>query len=167
MESIEEVFKLHMNDIYRYLLSMANNDSHLAEDILQETFIRAFVALDHYDSQRVKPWLFKIARNTFIDYLRKHSRVIPTETAFFEIANIEEETPEQAVLEQENLSKILEVIHMLPYKQREAVLLRDFHALSYQEGAEIMNVKMNSFKTLLFRGRKNARDQLERGNEND
>lgn len=64
-----------MNDVYRFLLSMTK-DKHLAEDLLQETFMRAYIHIHSYDHSKVKPWLFQVARNAFIDYVRKHKKEV-------------------------------------------------------------------------------------------
>lgn len=60
-----------MKDVYYYLLSLSKNQ-HLAEDLLQDTFYRAFVHFESCPTERVKSWLFTIAHNAFIDYLRKN-----------------------------------------------------------------------------------------------
>ncbi|MEI3599872.1 MULTISPECIES: sigma-70 family RNA polymerase sigma factor [unclassified Oceanobacillus] len=70
MNSIEEIFKLYSNDIYRYILSM-EKDKYAAEDILQDTFYKAYIGMDSYQPDNVKAWLFTIAKNCFIDHFRK------------------------------------------------------------------------------------------------
>ncbi len=64
--TIDEIYQMYMNDVYRFLLSMTK-DKHLAEDLLQETFMRAYIHIHSYDHSKVKPWLFQVARNAFID----------------------------------------------------------------------------------------------------
>lgn len=56
--TIDEIYQMYMNDVYRFLLSMTK-DKHLAEDLLQETFMRAYIHIHSYDHSKVKPWLFK------------------------------------------------------------------------------------------------------------
>lgn len=70
MNSIEEIFRLYSNDIYRYILSM-EKDKYAAEDILQDTFLKAYIGMDTYQPDNVKAWLFTIAKNCFIDHFRK------------------------------------------------------------------------------------------------
>src|SRR5690625_471325 len=70
----EEVFTYYAHDIYRYLLSLSK-DHHLAEDLLQETFYRAHVSIHELSADKIKPWLFRVSYNLFIDYLRKNKRI--------------------------------------------------------------------------------------------
>ncbi|WP_078393996.1 sigma factor [Shouchella patagoniensis] len=64
--SLEEIYILYADDLYQYLFSMCKNIN-LAEDIMQETFYRAYFFLDSYKDEAIKPWLFKVAYHTFID----------------------------------------------------------------------------------------------------
>lgn len=62
---IEEIYKVYINDVYRYLFSLSRSH-HVAEDLMQETFYRAYLYLEDYENQKVKSWLFKVAYHTFI-----------------------------------------------------------------------------------------------------
>lgn len=70
---VEDVYRLHVNDIYRYLRKLTG-DAGWAEDLTQETFFRAFQHLDTYRGEKVRPWLFKVAYHAFIDWHRKQKR---------------------------------------------------------------------------------------------
>lgn len=72
--TIEKIYKLYINDVYRYLYSLSCSH-HVAEDLVQETFYRAYLYLEDYENQNVKSWLFKVAYHTFVDYIRKEKRV--------------------------------------------------------------------------------------------
>lgn len=67
------MYRLHVNDIYRYLRKLTG-DAGWAEDLTQETFFRAFQHLDTYRGEKVRPWLFKVAYHAFIDWHRKQKR---------------------------------------------------------------------------------------------
>lgn len=71
---IEEIYKVYINDVYRYLFSLSRSH-HVAEDLMQETFYRAYLYLEDYENQKVKSWLFKVAYHTFIDFVRKEKKV--------------------------------------------------------------------------------------------
>ncbi|EEL82213.1 RNA polymerase sigma-70 factor, ECF subfamily [Bacillus cereus AH1271] len=62
---IEEIYKVYINDVYRYLFSFSRSH-HVAEDLMQETFYRAYLHLEDYENQKVKSGLFKVAYHTFI-----------------------------------------------------------------------------------------------------
>ena len=73
-ETIESIYQLYMPDIFRYLLSLCRN-KHIAEDLLQDTFYKAYVHVELFRGDDFKPWLFKIAYHTYIDWQRKERRV--------------------------------------------------------------------------------------------
>ncbi|MFD1608519.1 sigma-70 family RNA polymerase sigma factor [Oceanobacillus luteolus] len=153
--NIEEVFEDYLDDIYRYLFSLCK-DHHLVEDLLQETFYRAFININDLNVNNVKPWLFKVSHNLLIDYFRKNKRNILIDEEQLQMmesgTNIEEN-----ILKDEMIKNILKVINGLPLKQKTAILLCDFHELSYEECAEVMGISLASFKSSLHRGRRKVR----------
>lgn len=153
--NIEEVFEEYLDDIYRYLFSLCK-DHYLAEDLLQETFYRAFLNINFLNMDNIKPWLFKVSHNLLIDHFRKNKRNVLIDDDRLQLmkssTNIEE-----SILRDEMMKTILDVIRLLPLKQQTAILLCDFHDLSYEECAEIMGVSLASFKSSLHRGRKKVR----------
>ncbi len=158
--TLDYIYKSYMNDIYRYLLSLCS-EHHLAEDILQETFFRAYLYLEDCKEDKIKPWLFRVAYNAFIDYKRKSSRSIVKEVDFFR--NITDySTPEKELIKQEQLSDLKSSISGLPENYKQAVLLCDFHGLSYKEAAEVMGIGAGHFKILLYRARQKLRMSNER-----
>lgn len=144
-----------MNDIYRYLFSLSK-DHHLSEDLLQETFYRAYTNIQELTPENIKPWLFTVAHNLFIDYYRKNKRIILVEdkqlNRIQSITNIEED-----ILTQENIQSIVNLIDSLPSKQKYAITLCDLNDLSYDECTKIMDVTLASFKSTLFRARRKLR----------
>lgn len=153
--NIEEVFEEYLDDIYRYLFSLCK-DHYLAEDLLQETFYRAFLNINFLNMDNIKPWLFKVSHNLLIDHFRKNKRNVLIDDDRLQLmkssTNIEE-----SILRDEMMKTILDVIRLLPLKQQTAILLCDFHDLSYEECAEIMGVSLASFKSSLHRGRRKVR----------
>jgi RNA polymerase sigma-70 factor, ECF subfamily len=164
-DSLEEIFRLYMNDIYRYLYSFCR-DHHLAEELVQETFYRAYLSLETDVDERIKPWLLRVARNALIDHERKRKRTKPKDVSFFE-EKLVSQGPEQSLFVRERVDDVKQALLTLPDKQRQAVVLRDFRQLSYQEGAEAMGVTLAEFKVLLFRGRQTIRQRLERVDANE
>lgn len=104
----------------------------------------------------IKPWLFKVSHNLLIDHFRKNKRNVLIDDDQLQLmkssTNIEE-----SILRDEMMKTILDVIRLLPLKQQTAILLCDFHDLSYEECAEIMGVSLASFKSSLHRGRRKVR----------
>lgn len=144
-------------------------DRELAEDLSQETFIKAYRALSSYDRRRkFSSWLFKIAHNATIDHLRR-SRI--------ETEPLERGGPEQtserpqledpaspsplAAAESADLGRDLErAMATLRTEYREVIELRLKQGLSYQEIAEIMGTPMGTVKTNIHRARKELAARL-------
>lgn len=160
-ESIESMYNYYFNDIYRFLLSLCHNH-HTAEDLVQETFLRAYLHVDHGEGGSIKSWLFTVAHNAFIDYHRKQKRIELKRRGFFSELFDKSRTPEETILLNADIQEIIVQLEDLPERQKYAVLLHDFHDLSYSEAAIVMNVSLANFKVILFRGRQAIRKKKER-----
>ncbi|KAA0544629.1 sigma-70 family RNA polymerase sigma factor [Bacillus sp. BGMRC 2118] len=148
---LEDIYKLQMNDLYRYLFSLSK-DHYIAEDLVQEAFLRAYMTLEEYEIQNIKAWLFKVAYHAFIDYTRKNKRAILTREVKEQATDAI--NPEKKVLENESLSLLLEDLKLLQENEKQAILLCDLHELTYEEATEVLGLKLNTFKSHLYRGRK-------------
>lgn len=127
---------------------------------MQDTFYKAYVYLESYDNERIKPWLFKVAYHTFIDWQRKERRITPYEPEWMEqtqAAAMTARSAEQEVMEREAAMSWLNLLSRLAINKRHAVLLRDHHQLSYQEIADIMGISISSVKINIHRGREELR----------
>lgn len=149
---LEDVYELYMNDLYRYLLSLSK-DHYVAEDLIQDVFYRAYTVMEDYEFSHIKAWLFKVAYNAFIDHQRKNRHLIIKEKVVEHHA-VEYQTPESNVLEKESFTLLLNDLNQLKDSEKHAILLCDLHELPYQEAADILELKLNTFKSHLFRGRK-------------
>lgn len=154
-QNLDDVYVSYVRDIYRYLYSLCRNH-HTAEDLMQETFCRAYLYLEDCRDEAVKPWLFRVAYNAFIDYTRKAKRSTVKEDAFF-LTLGHESTPESSLMLSESMREAEEAVWQLPDGQRQALLLYEIHGLSYKEAAGIMDVGLSQFKILLFRARQKLR----------
>ncbi|MFM1654258.1 sigma-70 family RNA polymerase sigma factor [Brevibacillus sp. B_LB10_24] len=153
---LDDVYRSHMKDIHAYLYRLTRNEKQ-AEDLTQETFFRAFQHLDTFQGEKVRPWLFKVAYHSFIDWYRKSNRNVPIDPV--SLQTMAEQTdpfadPEQRALDQEAWQSFAEALHILPDKQRQVLLLRFRHQLSYDEIAEVLDIPLSDVKIALYRGRK-------------
>nr|WP_263325279.1 sigma-70 family RNA polymerase sigma factor [Neobacillus sp. Marseille-Q6967] len=153
---LEEIYEKHVNDLYRYLFSLSK-DHFIAEDLVQEAFYRAYLILEDYEILNIKAWLFKVAYHAFIDYQRKNKRLIFDEKVSIR-GNLN--TPEKDVLEKESYRLLLEDLNSLKEIEKHAVLLCDLHELSYQEAADVLDIKLNTLKSHLYRGRRNVMSRI-------
>jgi RNA polymerase sigma-70 factor (ECF subfamily) len=141
-------------------------DRTLAEDLSQEAFIRAFNAIDSYKPRyKFSSWIFKIANNHTIDYLRKrkldtvsidgspHARTSEEEAQTRLVVESHEEAPDRYVESRELGGQIEEAIGQLRPEYQTAVLLRHVEGYTYEEISEIMELPLGTVKTYLHRAR--------------
>jgi RNA polymerase sigma-70 factor (ECF subfamily) len=123
-------------------------DSHAAEDALQLTLIAAWRGLPHFDGRsRLSTWLYRIAVNASLGVLRSGRRLpVPVD----EVTTVVRDDPATAVAD---ATAVQWALARIPIDFRAAVVLRDLCGCSYQEIAEILNVKIVTVKTRIARGR--------------
>ena len=123
------------------------------EDIVQETLAKALYAMSLTpEVPPLRPWLFRIAHNAAIDFLRSHGRKLTETRADFDDVGAYEDAPDPAVV-RAALARFL----TLPLTQRSAVILKDVLGHSLEETAETMGTTVTAVKAALVRGRANLR----------
>jgi RNA polymerase sigma-70 factor (ECF subfamily) len=160
-DNIDGIYNTYFHAIYHFLFSLCHNH-HTTEDLVQETFFRAHLFLESYQGEKVKTWLFKVAYNAFIDHYRKNKKIVIKEQDFFTGHVDKKKAIVEEIVVQEEIQEIMTILKDLPEKHKIAVLLFDFHGLTTNEAAQVMDVKQSHFKVLLFRGRQAIRQR--RGN---
>ena len=159
----------HMDALYRTALRMTKNAND-AEDLVQETFVKAYRFWDRFESgSNCRAWLFKIMTNIFINDYRSKSRV-PTPVNVDDIDdsylyNHLTETQTENNPEQQFLSSVLDddvkhAIETLPDDFRVVTILSFLEGFSYQEIADIVGLQLGTVKSRLHRGRKLLQKQL-------
>ncbi len=143
----------YLGDLYRFLVHLTG-DRHFAEDLCQETFLKAWKHLERFDIKKsFKPWVFTIAHHAAIDYLRKQR---PTPFAMLEREDLSDfgaTIPDQqdlpdVLLAHKDLAKILEQgLAVLPFNTRSTVLLHQQEGLTFQEIADAMQEPLNTVKS--------------------
>lgn len=155
--TLDAIYRSHFKDIYCYSLALCQNH-YDAEDLVQETFYRAYLYLEDCPERQVKPWLFKVAHNAFIDSIRKRGRNQLENEEFFQKRS-DFVSPESEFIKRELLQSIAHIIKRLPENQKQAILLCDYCALTYEEAADIMGIRLGNLKVLLFRARQKVRQE--------
>lgn len=145
------------SDVYLYQLKRTNNDND-AEDITIQSFSKAFDKIDSFDENyQFKTWLITISKNIHIDLIRKNKSSINIETAkeseAYTIVD-DNPTPEDKIITEQNLAKLLRDIKQLKPKYQEVIQLRYFQELSYKEISNQINEPMNNVKVKLLRAKK-------------
>nr|HET6902090.1 RNA polymerase sigma factor [Ktedonobacteraceae bacterium] len=165
----QQLVLTYQHRLYSFALRQCGS-SQDAEDIVQESFIRAYYALGDYPPERVRfmklqPWLYKITLNVFYARLRKDKlQFVPLdvseESSVLDIEDDWREQPDIALEDRESLRELEALVHILPEQYRETVSLYYFEELSYREIAELLNHPLGTVKSNLHRGTKLLRKTL-------
>jgi RNA polymerase sigma-70 factor, ECF subfamily len=148
MESLDQIWRDYHNQMLGFIRRRVGA-ADLAEDILQDVFVKAHSRLDTLaNTERIQSWLYQIARNTIIDYHRARKN---TESLSDEMAHQSENNNDE---EWSKLGKcVLPMIERLPQRYREAILLSEIDGLPLKEVAERLNLSLSGTKSRVQRGR--------------
>src|SRR5688572_4394130 len=140
-----------------------------ARDVAQETFLRAFRALPGFKGQaKFSSWLYRIALNLCRDWMRRQRRApvmqMPEGVDPVELAAETEpaESIEDLVARRELSAIVEEAMTILPEEQRTAIILKEYHGLTFQEIADLQGVPLSTVKTRLYQGLSVLRRHLEK-----
>ncbi len=164
-EHFEDIVSEYIDAIYAFVFRFVRNADE-AEDIVQETFVKAWKKLATFkEDQNFKTWLFIIARNTTYDFLRKKRHIafseLDTEAMNFEEHIKDEELLPDEIFEQKEFeAKIDEALETLSPEYREVIILKQYQDMTFEEIAEIMKKPMNTVKSRYRRGLQKMKDTL-------
>ncbi|MDE6166984.1 MAG: sigma-70 family RNA polymerase sigma factor [Acetatifactor sp.] len=148
---MEQLYKENAKIVYRYLLSLCRNQT-LAEDLTQETFLRAYQSLERYDgSCRLSTWLCQIGRHIWYQHLEKNKREIPMEPE--DGPAPVHSRPEEMVIGKMELMDTLKEMQKLPAQMREVIYLRTAAELSFREIGEVLGKSENWARVNFYRGK--------------
>jgi len=158
----EEMVTTHLDALYRTALRLTGRPQD-AEDLVQETYLRAWRSLHTYKpGTNPKAWLFRILHNARIDRYRASTRAVQTvdEIEGQDPAFVVNETPESLVLAGVMEPEVRQALMELPEVFRSCVILADLEGFSYQEIADILGIPRGTVMSRLFRGRRGMRKAL-------
>lgn len=151
-EDYNSVVKTHANHLYRFILKMTR-DSDVANDVVQEAFMKLWEHAAQVDADKAKSWLFTTARNTMLNQLKKDKRTESMESANY----TEPYSPHSSFELKELIDKSL---NQLPDIQKAIILLRDLEGYDYKEIGHILSLSESQVKVYLFRGRQKIKNTL-------
>lgn len=149
--ALEMLIKRHERKVYTYILMMVRKP-HLAEDIMQETFVKVIRSLKegrYSENNRFQSWLMRIAHNLVIDHFRHNKKIREVSNDdspvdLFSSPRFAEMNVEQAMVFDRVLDEVRMLIDKLPDDQKEVIMLRYYGDLSFKEIAELTNVSINT-----------------------
>ena len=143
----------HMRAAYNLARWLVRND-HDAEDIVQESFLKAYRAQENFRGSEAKTWMLSIVRNTAIDFLRRYkSSAITTLSEPGYEPTDESPDPERALLQQNRRNQVRQAIARLEREFREPIVLREIEGMSYKEIAAVLDIPMGTVMSRLSRAR--------------
>ncbi len=150
--AFEYLFNRYREAIYRLFVQRLGgvND---ADDLLQETFVKVYVNLGRYRSDYTfGQWVYTIARNTFIDFMRKRQDDLPIDDRFTAPAS-SGPTPEENIINLQQRTQIEHYMDRLTPRYRQLIRLRFFDDYSYEEIAARLRLPLGTVKTQIHRAR--------------
>jgi RNA polymerase sigma-70 factor, ECF subfamily len=160
-QKIIEWYNEYSDSIYRFILMMIG-DHEQAKDLTHDTFVRAYNHAYHFqENTSDKNWLYRIARNVTIDFMRKKK---PVRFLVDSISTIpsKDHSPEKIAQLGEEEELLYQALSKLKRSYREVIILRKIKELSIKETAEVLDWKESKVKTTLFRGLNALKSQLEK-----
>ena len=140
-----------------------------ARDVCQEAFLRAYRALPGFKGEaKFSSWLYRITLNLCRDWIRRQRRApvtqMPEDVDILEAAAATEprESIEDLVARRELTAVVEEAMAKLPAEQRTAIILKEYHGMTFQEIADLQGCPLSTVKTRLYQGLSVLRRQLER-----
>jgi RNA polymerase sigma factor (sigma-70 family) len=169
-EAFAQLLKRHKSKVYTTIYLIVR-DQYIAEDLLQETFIKAINKLrsgSYNEEGKFLPWIVRIAHNLAIDYFRREKRyptiVLEDGSNVFNSLAFSEDSRESIKIKDETHAILRDLIQQLPEAQKEVLLMRHYADMSFQEIAEATGVSINTALGRMRYALINLRKKLEQHN---
>ena len=151
----EEIYRAYFADVYRYILALSR-DAQTAEEVTQETFVRALTAIDGFRGEcQIRVWLCQIARNQYLSLCRERRTFAeePGETGDRGI--------EEGFADRETARQLHVLLHALPEPHKEVFSLRTFGELPFAQIGELFGKTESWARVTYFRARQKLKEALE------
>ena len=169
-EAFAQLLKRHKSKVYTTIYLIVR-DQYIAEDLLQETFIKAINKLrsgSYNEEGKFLPWIVRIAHNLAIDFFRREKRyptiVLEDGSNVFNSLAFSEDSRESIKIKDETHAILRDLIQQLPEAQKEVLLMRHYADMSFQEIAEATGVSINTALGRMRYALINLRKKLEQHN---
>lgn len=150
--AFEYLFNRYRDAIHRLFVQRLGGVNDV-DDLLQETFVKVYINLGRYRTEYTfGQWVYTIARNTFIDFVRKRQDDLSIDERFTAPAS-SGPNPEESVINRQQRTQIEEYLERLPPRYRQLVRMRFFDEYSYEEIAVKLSLPLGTVKTQIHRAR--------------
>lgn len=157
-EVLRQIYRKYQRELYLYLYALCKSHE-LAEDLLQETFLKALLALpDGHTNMRA--WLYMVARNLFFNYSKKEKYIAGMDE-LEEVADENREGMLEQLLVEERSRLLYRALQHLDRMKREVLLLQYFAELSQKEIAAVLHLTPENVRVLAYRGKRELKSYLE------
>lgn len=161
LAQFEQSIMPHMNAAYNLARWLSSNDSD-AQDVVQESYLRAFKFFGGFRRGDSRAWLLRIVRNSFYDWLKRNRREETGKPFEDELEHAVDAsaTPDVSLLEKADHELLHKTINRLPLEFREIIVLRELEGFSYKEISEIVGIPLGTVMSRLARAREHLRALL-------
>jgi RNA polymerase sigma factor (sigma-70 family) len=150
VEKLAVLFERHHITLYNFFLRLTGK-TNISEDLVQDVFFRILKYRHTYKGKsKFAIWMYQIARNAHIDYLRKIKEEFPLEDQWDEVVS-HEPTPVEELEKGQDIALVREALAKLPMKKREILVLSRYHNLKYREIAELFGWHIGTVKAQVHR----------------
>lgn len=157
---MKEIYEEYSKTIYKYLLTLTNNVE-IAEELLQETFYSAVKNINKFrGDSNIKNWLYKIAKNKYIDYYKKNKKIKEIKIDECNENLLLDDSFEDKFENKEKLLNICKKIHRLDEKTKEVVYLRIGTNFNFREIGNIIGQSEDYARTIFYRAKIKLKEEL-------
>ncbi len=160
-EAFNELITRYYPYVSKFLIKLTINEE-LTQDLVQETFLKLITNIDKFDTKgtaKFSTYLMKIAKNTYLDYLKKNKKI----SYEFEIENIPDVSFEEKIADENELDMVLEEIEKLPFEQAQAIKMKYLEQYSLKEIADRMQTEAKTIKSRIYEGKEKLKRKLKNG----
>ncbi|KAB2905042.1 MAG: RNA polymerase sigma factor [Anaerolineae bacterium] len=153
-----ELYRRHVNHVYRYFLARVRNEQD-AQDLTAQTFLTALESIPHFRSEsKFSTWLFGIAHHKGVDFFRRKRPLVGLETA--ENLSDPDPPPDETVSQRLQVETVLNAMQVLSSERAEALALHSFGSLSVAEVAQVMHKSEAAVRMLIHRAIQDLQQRL-------
>ena len=169
-EAFEQLVGRHKSKIFTTIYLIVK-DNYIAEDLLQETFIKVINTIKggrYNEEGKFLPWILRIAHNLAIDHFRKEKRyptiIMEDGNSVFNTLEFSEDSIESRQIQKDTHAKLRKLIQELPEAQKEVLIMRHYMQMSFQEIAETTGVSINTALGRMRYALINLRKKMQKSN---